>query len=97
MINFLSPTKYNGVKLTGHVDPSLPIPAMTVHLSRFSESAAQKILEAGGSCLSVYHNRLAFWQELHPDKFEGARRVKMAGPTKRRDIGELGDSEISAS
>jgi hypothetical protein len=88
MVNWLSVNSHTGIKLTGRVNRDLPLPPLTIHLSRFTESAAKAIIKAGGTVLSVYHNRLALWQELHPDKFEGARRVKVAGPTRRKDIGE---------
>ncbi|KAK1922026.1 ribosomal protein L18e/L15P [Papiliotrema laurentii] len=86
MVNWLSVNSHTGIKLTGRVNRDLPLPPLTIHLSRFTESAAKAIIKAGGTVLSVYHNRLALWQELHPDKFEGARRVKVAGPTRRKDI-----------
>jgi large subunit ribosomal protein L15 len=76
----------SGIKLLGDVDPSLPLPPLVVHLSRFSKSAAKAILDAGGEVKAVYHNNLGLWQEVHPDKFVG-REIKMAKPTRRADIG----------
>ena len=66
----------------------MPLPPLTVHLSRFSDKAGKAIIAAGGSCLSVYHNRLSLRQEVFPEKFAG-REVTPAGPTRRPDIGEL--------
>ena len=86
MVHGLS--KWNGIKLVGTPTRSMPLPPLTVHLSRFSEKAGKAIIAAGGSCLSVYHNRLSLRQEVFPEKFVG-REIKSAGPTRRPDIGEL--------
>lgn len=86
MVHGLS--NWNGIKLVGSPTRSMPLPPLTVHLSRFSEKAGKAIIAAGGSCLSVYHNRLSLRQEVYPEKFKG-REVKPAGPTRRPDIGEF--------
>lgn len=81
--------KYNGVKLCGYASEEYgPLPPLTVHLSRFSKNAAEAITSAGGTCVSVYHNELGLRQELYPRRFEGAKAVKSAGPTRKKDIGQ---------
>lgn len=82
--------KVNGIKLCGTVDEERygKLPALTIHLSRFSKAASEAVIGAGGTCLSVYHNDLALRQELQPHKFKGARAIKPAGPTRRKEIGQ---------
>lgn len=82
--------KYDGITLAGGPDPDLPFPALTIHLSRFTPKAAEAVIKAGGTCVAVYHNELSLRAEIHPDAFEGARAIRPAWPTKRRDIGECG-------
>jgi len=79
--------KTAGVKLLGDIDPSLPLPPMTLHLSQFSKSAAKAILEAGGDVKAVYHDRESLRVERMPQKFEG-REPEFAKPTRKRDICE---------
>lgn len=72
------------------IDPSLPLPPLTLRLSRYSKSAAKAILEAGGDVQAVYHNALALRQAAHPEKFLG-REVKEAKPIRKTDICEWGE------
>lgn len=78
---------FSGVKLLGHADPNLPLPPLELELSRFSKSAADAVIEAGGNVTAVYHNSLGLRQEVHPEKFVG-REVRNAAPIRRTDIGE---------
>lgn len=82
--------RVNGIKLCGTVNEEKfgKLPPLTVHLSRFSKAAGEAIVEAGGTCVAVWHNDLALRQELNPWKFRGARAIKSAAPTRRKDIGE---------
>jgi len=86
-----------GVKLLGPVDPDLPLPKLELELSRFSKSAADAVIAAGGKVTAVYHNNLSLRQEIYPEKFIG-KEVKMADPIRRTDLGKcragrcLGDS-----
>ncbi|EIW72268.1 ribosomal protein L15 [Tremella mesenterica] len=75
----------SGIKLLGTPDPTLPLPPLDLELGRFSTSAAEAIMNAGGKVKAVYHNRLALRQEVWPEKFEG-RRVKNALPVRKADI-----------
>jgi len=77
--------QWDGVKLLGDVNPDLPLPPLTLRLSRYSKSAAKAILAAGGNVTAVYQNALALRQAAHPEKFVG-REVKEALPTLKRDI-----------
>ncbi|KAL7418381.1 YmL10 [Cryptotrichosporon argae] len=74
-----------GVKLLGPADPDLPLPPLTLELSRFSKSAADAVIEAGGKVTAVYHNNLSLRQEVWPEKFVG-REVRQAKPIRRTDI-----------
>ncbi|CAD6584201.1 MAG: YmL10 [Tremellales sp. Tagirdzhanova-0007] len=85
-------SKLDGIKLIGKVASDLPLPPLVVHLSRFTESAAKAILDAGGEVKAVYHNRLGLRQEMFPDRFVG-REVKQAKPTLRADIEYYTDPE----
>lgn len=78
---------WHGVKLLGPADPNLPLPAVELELSRFSKSAADAVLAAGGSVTAVYHNNLGLRQEVWPEKFIG-REIRNAAPIRRADIGE---------
>lgn len=69
------------------VDPALPLPPLTLRLSRYSKSAAKAIVDAGGDVTAVYHNPLALRQAAHPEKFIG-REVKEAKPVRKTDIRE---------
>ena len=74
----------SGVKLLGTIDDELPLPPLKLRLSRFSESASKAIVDAGGECVAVYHNRLSLRQEIWPEKFK--ERVREARPVRRTDI-----------
>ncbi|KAJ9117009.1 hypothetical protein QFC22_004667 [Naganishia vaughanmartiniae] len=76
---------FSGVKLLGQPNPSLPLPPLKLRLSRYSKSAAQAIIAAGGDVTAVYHNALALRQAAHPEKFFG-REVKEALPVRKTDI-----------
>lgn len=78
---------WSGVKLLGQADPNLPLPPLEIELSRFSKSAADAVINAGGSVTAVYHNQLGLRQEIWPEKFAG-REVRNAAPIRRTDIGE---------
>lgn len=77
-------SKQAGVKLLGHPDPDLPLPKLKLELSRYSKSAAEAVMAAGGEVEAVYHNNLSLKQEVAPEKFE--RPVKSALPVRRTDI-----------
>ncbi|GHJ86466.1 hypothetical protein NliqN6_2868 [Naganishia liquefaciens] len=76
---------FSGVKLLGQPDSSLPLPPLNLRFSRYSKSAAQAIIDAGGEVTAVYHNPLALRQAAHPEKFFG-REVKEALPVRKTDI-----------
>lgn len=76
-----------GVKLLSQINNKLPLPALDLHLSKFSTLAGEAILRAGGKCTAVYHNRLSMMQELRPHKFIG-REITPARPVRRADISE---------
>ncbi|WRT70330.1 ribosomal protein L15 [Kwoniella shivajii] len=76
---------YSGIKLLGDINPELPLPALNLELSRYSKSAAEAIISAGGSLSAVYHNNLGLRKEIFPDKFVG-RVIKDAKPTRKTDI-----------
>ncbi|KAK4686273.1 large subunit ribosomal protein L15, partial [Tremellales sp. Uapishka_1] len=76
---------YDGIKLVGDVDPSLPLPPLSLRLSRYSRSAAKAITQAGGELTAVYHNALSLRQEVWPEKFVG-REVKEAKPIRKNEI-----------
>jgi hypothetical protein len=80
-------SRHAGVKLLGPADPDLPLPKLELELSRFSKSAADAIIAAGGKVTAVYHNNLSLRQEVFPEKFIG-EEVKMADPIRRTDLGE---------
>lgn len=68
-------------------DSALPLPPLNLRFSRYSKSAAQAIIDAGGEVTAVYHNQLALRQAAHPEKFFG-REVKEALPVRKTDICE---------
>lgn len=74
------------MKLLGDVDPELPLPALSVTLSRFSKSAAKAIIDAGGEVTAKYHNVLGLRREVMPHKFGDIRDAK---PIRKTDIGKL--------
>ncbi|KAI5452743.1 YmL10 [Naganishia albida] len=76
---------FAGVKLLGQPDSALPLPPLNLRFSRYSKSAAQAIIDAGGEVTAVYHNQLALRQAAHPEKFFG-REVKEALPVRKTDI-----------
>jgi large subunit ribosomal protein L15 len=78
---------FAGVKLLGQPNPELPLPKLTLELSRFSKSAADAVIAAGGKVTAVYHNNLSLRQDVFPEKFMG-KEVKMADPIRRNDLGE---------
>jgi hypothetical protein len=80
-------TPADSFALSYQVNPDLPLPPLTLRLSRYSKSAAKAVLAAGGNVTAVYHNALALRQAAHPEKFVG-REVKEALPTLKRDIRE---------
>ena len=67
------------------------MPKVELHLNKFSTHAGAAIIEAGGSCTAVYHNRLSMEQELRPHKYIG-REITPARPVRRADICELASS-----
>jgi large subunit ribosomal protein L15 len=76
--------KTHGVKLLGDIDESLPLPPVTVYLSRFSKSAAKAILDNGGQVKAFYYNRESLRAERlsKPD-------VEDAYPKRKKDICEF--------
>lgn len=75
----------SGIKLLGDVDPTLPLPPLKLELSRYSKSAAQTIINAGGEVKAVYHNNLSLRKEWYPEKFMD-KEIKDAKPTRKNDI-----------
>lgn len=67
------------------IDPTLPLPPLTLKLSRYSKSAAAAVLAAGGDITAVYHNNLSLRQLANPEKYIG-REVKEAAPVRKTDI-----------
>lgn len=55
-----------------------------MELSRFSKSAADAVIAAGGSVVAVYKNRLALRKEVWPEKVV----AKDAAPVRKADIRE---------
>jgi len=66
-------------------DPDLPLPSLTLRLSRYSKSAAKAILAAGGDITAVYHNNLSLRKVAYPEKYMG-REIKDAEPVRKTDI-----------
>ncbi|OXC70655.1 ribosomal protein L15 [Cryptococcus neoformans] len=75
----------SGIKLLGDADPTLPLPPLKLELSRYSKSAAQTIINAGGEVKAVYHNNLSLRKEWYPEKFMD-KEIKGAKPTRKNDI-----------
>lgn len=61
---------------------------MKLELSRYSKSAAQTIINAGGEVKAVYHNNLSLRKEWYPEKFM-EKEIKSAKPTRKNDICKL--------
>lgn len=76
---------YSGIKILGPADPALPLPPLRIEASRFSKSAAEAVIAAGGSVSAVYKNRLALQAEIHPWKAP-AGMMREAEPIGKRDI-----------
>lgn len=72
----------SGIKLLGDADPTLPLPPLKLELSRYSKSAAQTIINAGGEVKAVYHNNLSLRKEWYPEKFMD-KEIKDAKPTRK--------------
>lgn len=83
------------MKLLGPANPELPLPPLKMELSRYSKSAAEAVIGAGGEVVAVYKNRLGLRREVWPEKVpEG----KDAAPVRKADIREYsnGTGYISA-
>lgn len=74
---------FSGVKLLGPADPDLPLPPLKLQLSRFSRSAADAVIAAGGEVTAVYKNRLALRKEVWPHK---VGEIRDAEPVRKTDI-----------
>ena len=78
-------SSFSGIKILGPADPALPLPPLRIEASRFSKSAAEAVLAAGGSVSAVYKNRLALKAEIMPWKAPKGMK-KEAEPIGKRDI-----------